>query len=335
MIDYLTHPRLIDYNPFMLPSKQGGGGGMHIKTYFVKEALEAGYPNSRLIADSSEIEANIVLIEPLRFAMNTDGGERDYEHTDMLVSGLERSNAKKIVLSTELSLLRLEPSLRQKLLTVCDTVTASCKFQQELLKYVGIETSHIIRDPISDFYCSPMPWSARESQIVAVGNVAWYKNIGHLIKLYKALEGKVKRVYVGSHTLWRTVDQEPTAIRLQNELYEHCDVVVPECTMADFAKLLYNSRYGAWVSTHDTTSTGTISMLRAGLPVIAAAHGYAAELPVTTAQGLAAQVQACEEMLTANQEEMTMLSNNAADWCEKNVSYGAFIDQLNSVMRTV
>ena len=145
----------------------------------------------------------------------------------------------------------------------------------------------------------------------------------------------MRRVYVGSHSLWRSVDQDATAIRLQNELYEQCDEVITECTIAELAKLFYKSKFGVWVATHDTTATGTISMLRAGIPVMGAAHGYSDEIPTRTARGLNAQVQAVEDMLEMDDEEMGVWSEHVADWCEENVSYSAFIDQLNGVMRSV
>ena len=76
-------------------------------------------------------------------------------------------------------------------------------------------------------------------------------------------------------------------------------------------------------------------MLWAGIPVVGAAHGYSDEIPVRTAQGLANQVKAVEDMLAMDDEEMGVWSEYVSDWCEKNVSYSAFIDQLNGVMRSV
>ena len=67
-------------------------------------------------------------------------------------------------------------------------------------------------------------------------------------------------------------------------------------------------------------------MYRAGIPVVGAAHGYSNEIPVRTAQGLAAQVKAVEEMLEMSDDEMGVWSDHVAEWCEKNVSYAAFID---------
>ena len=179
-----------------------------------------------------------------------------------------------------------------------------------------------------------MPWKDRTSQLVALGNISWQKNTQQLVQLFKALKGKVERVYAGSHSLWRSDDQDASAIRLQNELYEHCDKVIPECTISEFAKILYESKYGVWVSTHDTTSTATISMFRAGIPVIGAQHGYADEIPVRTAQGTENQLKAIRDLLNGDDEEMGVWSEHVSDWAEQNASYAAFIDQLNGVLRT-
>ena len=65
MIDYLTHPKFLNYDPSVLPSRQGGGG-MFTKTFRVLEALRDVYPRTQGICDASEITADTVLIEPLR-----------------------------------------------------------------------------------------------------------------------------------------------------------------------------------------------------------------------------------------------------------------------------
>ena len=337
MIDYLTHPAMSNFNPFELPSKQGGGGGMHLKTYFVKEALDQFYPNSRMITDTFDIQNKVVLIEPLRLALGIDPEkyDRDFENNDQLLEGLKKTDATKILLTTEFSMLRLPSAMRRQLVYACDAVAASCKFQSKLLRYAGIETPHIIRDTISDIYCSPIPWKDRKDQIVSVGQISWQKNTSRTIALFKALEGKVERIYVGSHALWRALDQNEHSIRLQNELYENCDRVIRECTIAELAKLFYVTKYGLWTAIHDTTSTGTISMLRAGIPVVSAEHGYAHGLPIQKAYSLSDQIQATQDMLDADNDKMSELSEKAIEWCEDNVSYDSFARQLTNVMRTV
>ena len=329
---------MTNYNPFQLPSKQGGGGGIHVKTYFMKEVLESGYPTSRLISDSAEIEADIVIIDPIRFAMDTDDFDRDYETVDMLLAGLESSKAKKILTCTELSLMRIAPEVRHELLNICHATTASCKFQNQLLRCIGIYTTHILRDAISDIYCSPVRWSDRKNQVVAIGQISWEKNAQRLIEIFKALKGKTERVYIGSHSLWHQAyksDSFAVSAGLQEELYDNCDIVVPECTIQDLAKILYKAKFGVWVATHDTTATGPMSMLRAGMSVMAAPHGYAQEIPVRIRSGLNAQVNGIKKMINTHDETMDRQSRYASDWCEKNVSYPAIINQLDSVLKTV
>ena len=48
MIDYLTHPKFLNYDQSALPSSQGGGGGMGVKTFRVLEALREVYSRNPL-----------------------------------------------------------------------------------------------------------------------------------------------------------------------------------------------------------------------------------------------------------------------------------------------
>lgn len=73
MIDYLTHPKFLNYDPSVLPSSQGGGGGMGMKTHRTLEALQQVYPKTNGIMNASDITADTVLVEPLRFTLSMRG----------------------------------------------------------------------------------------------------------------------------------------------------------------------------------------------------------------------------------------------------------------------
>ena len=61
MIDYLTHPKFVNYDPSILPSSQGGGGGMGTKTSRVLGgAAETFIRERRGFAMRSEITAETV-----------------------------------------------------------------------------------------------------------------------------------------------------------------------------------------------------------------------------------------------------------------------------------
>ena len=203
MIDYLTHPKFLNYDPSILPSSQGGGGGMATKTYRVLEALRDVYPRTRGICDASEITADTVLIEPLRFTLPMEGyDDREYENVEKLIHGLRNHESRKILYCSELTLMRMPHHLREQVVGLSDVVTANCKFQANVFKYVNVHTNHILCDPVPDVFLSRLSYRERKPRLVATGNVSWQKNAPQVTEVFKGLKGAVKRVYVGSASLW-------------------------------------------------------------------------------------------------------------------------------------
>ena len=199
MIDYLTHPKFLNCDPSILPSSQGGGGGMGTKTYRVLDALRDVYPRTQGICDASEITADTVLIDPLRFTLTTDGyGDREYENVEQLIHGLRNHKSRKILYCSELTLMRMPHLLREQVVELSDVVTANCKFQANVFKYVNVHTNHILCDPVPDVFLSRLSYRERKPRLVATGNVSWQKNAPQITEVFKGLKGAVERVYVGS-----------------------------------------------------------------------------------------------------------------------------------------
>ena len=185
MIDYLSHPKFLSYNPAVLPSVQGGGMGT--KTFRALEALKQVYPKTRGISDASEITADTVLIEPLRFTMPTAHyGHRPYETTEKLLDGLRDSASKKILYCSELALMRKPPFLREQLISCCDAITTNCKFQAQVFKYTGVYSGHYLCDPVPNVFLPQIDYPKRQPRIVATGNVSWQKNAQQVIEVFNA-----------------------------------------------------------------------------------------------------------------------------------------------------
>ena len=336
MIDYLTHPKFLYYDPTVLPSVQGGGGGMGTKTHRTLEALREVFPKTTGIYNSSDIAADTVLIEPLRFTLPLRGfADRDYENTEQLIAGLKEYRGKKILYCSELTLMRMPHRFRKRILALCDAVTANCKFQANVFKYVGVHASHILCDPLPDAFLPKLKYSDRQPRLVATGNVSWQKNAPQVIEVFKALKGVVERVYVGSASLWYDASTEDVPQRLQNELYENTDRVVREATTPQIAEEFHNARFGLWVAFHDTFATAAQEMIMAGMPVAAAKHGLASEIPVRSAIGVRAQVEAIKHLSSQSDTELEAQSKRLTQWARENVSYEAFKRQLNEVLRTI
>ena len=174
MIDYLTHPKFVNYDPNVLPSAQGGGGGMGTKTCRVLEALRDVYPRTRGICNSEEITAETVLIEPLRFTLPTEH-YGDYESVEKLIHGLRNHESKKILYCSELTLMRMPHFLREQVVGLSDLITANCKFQANVFKYVNVNTSHFLCDPVPGIFLSRLSYRERLPRLVATGNVSLAK----------------------------------------------------------------------------------------------------------------------------------------------------------------
>ena len=337
MIDYLTHPKFTGYDESQPPSSQPkGGGGMATKTCRVLEALRQRYPKTSVITNAEQISADTVLIEPLRFTLPTEGYPgHDHDTPHELLEKLKNSSAKKILYNSELTLLRISPSLREQILSVCDLVTTNCKFQTDLFKYVNLYSSHTLCDPIPDVFLPRTDYSRRKPRVVVTGNISWQKNAPQVIEVFKGLKGVIERVYIGSASLWFDTSNEDGPQRLQDELYAHTDRVVHDATTPQMVDEFHNARFGLWLAYHDTFASGLREMLMAGMPVVAAKHGLALEIPVWSASGVRAQVDAVKRLVDEPDDALEEQSKRISRLAYEAVSYSAFQDQIKEVLNAV
>lgn len=336
MIDYLSHPKFLAYNPAILPSAQGGGGGMGTKTFRAIEALKQVYPKTQTICNAADITADTVLIEPLRFTMPTDDyNDRPYETVDQLLEGLHASPSKKVLYCSELALMRMNPAIRTQLIACCDLITTNCKFQAQVFKYAGVYSDHLLCDPVPDVFIPQVNYNTRETRIVATGNISWQKNAQQVIEVFKALKGIVKRVYIGSGNLWFDATADPIVQNLQETLYANCDDVVREATTTQVVNTFHHSRFGLWVAFHDVFATAAQEMIMSGMPIVTARHGLASEIPVCNVSGVTEQVKAIKHLLTQDDDSLTQQSQALTKWSKDNVSYTAFHAQLKNILTTL
>ena len=323
MIDYLTYFTYANYDPQIAPSRQGQAGGMQSKTYRVREALDFDFPGSKVVSDISGISAPVVLIEPLSFFMMAEP-EKELDKLKFIT-------AKKIVYGSEFAPLRMTPSMRDQLFDQVDTVTANCYFLKSLLKYIGINATHILTDPMSDIFCLPSDPNQRQNRVVAMGQVSSEKNTAQVIEVFKALEGACERVYIGSASLWGP-DPE-IGQKLQDKLFKHTDRVIPDATPSAVASELQQVKVGYWCAYHDTWSTCVHEMIACGVPVVAANHGLAAELPVQQSHHISEQIAMIKEILNMDQDKYLEMSKDLNNWHQINTSYNTFLSQLKEVLR--
>lgn len=329
MINYLTCRRFLGHDPKRLPSMQGGGGGMSSKTYRVLEALKEWYPDTKGIVNAHEIGADTLLIEPLRFWLPPEEGDQD---ANALLDGLDQYKGRKVLYCSEFTLLRYPPDLRRRVVETCGAITVNCRYLGRLLRYISVYTNHILCDPVPhQVFGFGQPTADRQNRIVATGNVSWEKNVHGLIEVFKALEGKMKRVYIGSAKLWSN-SGHMVSHRLEDAVRDNTDIFIEEAVNDAVATEMQQSKYGLWCAYHDTFATAVHEMLMSGLVVTTAPHGLTKELPVTVGGEGAKLVDSVEQLTAMSDEEWTKQSNKNTDWAKTTVSYSAFNMQLRKVL---
>ena len=331
MINYLTHRKFSNFNPDILPSMQGGGGGMSCKTYRVLEALREVYPGAKIAVNGSDVFADTLLIEPLRFMIPGEEGDDD---TETLLETLKNYDGRKVLYCSEFTLLRMPPKLRNRLLGICDAVTANCRYLGRLFRYIGVNTNQILCDPVPEPLFVPDGGLKRRNRVIATGNVSWTKNTDGVIEVFKRLKGIVERVYIGSAKLWSN-SNDVHAHRMEDALRANTDVFVEEATPKEVANHMKQCQQGFWCAYHDAFATAVHEMLMSGLVVVAAPHGLAKDIPVYVCDSICDQAETIRCLSAKIDPEKTSYVLESAGntaWANDNVSYKAFNQQLRKVV---
>ena len=323
MIDYFTVQRWLKYDLTILPEKQGQGGGMPVKTQRVLEVLGRRY-FVRGISQISEATAPLVVIEPLRFNL-LEADEDAYE----ILRELRQHPAKKLLYCSEMGLLRMDPPLRNGILSCVDAITCNCLYQAEMFKYIGVKPDAILTDPIPCHIFKPS--ETRENRVIATGNISWQKNASYLVEVFSELQQLgVQTCYIGSASLWGKTS-DPVSLRLEQELKQVTDYFHPNLTQAETAEVMRECTAGLWVAWHETFGMGLAELMACGLHCWMFPHGLREERP-----GLDFNTKTAIEGALAIAEKLDnppeCLSSTSRTWALKNVSYEAFLTQFEGII---
>ena len=331
MIDYLTHPTFSTYNEAFTPSNQSSniltGGGLSTKTARVIEALQTVYPTVKTITHPKDIVSDVVLIEPLLFTMRAC----DYTIEEM-IDELEASKAYKILYCSEKSILRMNHIIRNRIVKICHVITINCEFQRKVFQYVQIEKPlYRLCDPIPEIFCKPDE-SEKQMGILSTGHIAWFKNTEEVIKIFKSLKGVLPRTYIGSNNLWSNMEITDHSKQLQEELYEHCDMVFSEVARKQLAQEMKKTWLGLWIGYHDTFAFSLQEMMRCGVIIIGANHGLAPEVPIHVGSSTKEKIELIKGFTKDPVKKLDSISNEVANWAFRNSSYETFLRQLQKIL---
>ena len=327
MIDLLTIPRFTDYDVSIPSQSQKGGGGMPIKIARVGAILKENFPRSKVVTQFEELSSDYIIIDAAYCQILTSANkERWGKFLEFLKN---RPDAIKLLMCSELSLMRMLPDDVKELVQSVDHIAVNCHFLQKVLVYQDIYAARILCDPIPDEFFEPAT-AEREPAVVALGNISWYKNSMQVIDVFRELEGQgVKRIYLGSAAFWGDSRNLETAARLQQELYDVCDEVIEDAVQSEVVEVMKRCRAGLWVCIHDVFATSVHEMLASGLCVIGANHGLSDELPFPAYTESTDMATAIIEAIKS--ERWNIRSEKAREWAQDRVTTDVFLSQLRSM----
>lgn len=328
-----TSPDFIGYHPNFPVTSSHPTGGMSTKMSSVSVALDCEVITDLTGLTRDEKYADLI-VEPLGIKAPRNVPEElefggDYQKLRSIemdrIQTIKEYPGRKILLCSEMELLRWPNYIRQEMLSaVNNKVYASCKYQRNLFKSVGV-TSKVIYEPVNEHLYTPN--TKIPNQVVAVGSPKHIKNTKLITEVFKGLEGtKFKRVYVGSPVGWSGKMHRKAEVahdlKLYDELKKVCDVHHQASPGTFVARILGESAYYLNFAYHEVCCRTAMEALLAGCKVIGGKHPLWEEYPVL---GQAGSVEDCIEFLRSDNEE------THREWSVNNFGYKRFVSKIKEV----
>ena len=152
----------------------------------------------------SELQSDLVIIDALfianRIAKDTRREIVPEQSIAEFQKDKERHRHRKYLLwCAEMSAFRWLPADRRNITALVDGIAVTDPYVWQLCKVVGIMPLGYLCDAIYPDLFRP---AKKEMTVTAVGALKHIKNVDWIIEVFKLLEGKMKRTYLGSAVLW-------------------------------------------------------------------------------------------------------------------------------------
>ena len=327
MIDILLPENMAKHDTSKAPGMQNPMVSMGGKYAHVEEALRLRYPDVRRVFDVDDIDANLVIVDPVWFRPPHHTANERLEHLERF---LRKGFSRVMLYCSDASLMVMPDRLRRQLIPAVNWVTHNSIYQQHALRTRGIYHSEFLCDPIPGIF-SP---SRKEKRVYMAGQINWEKRTADLIRIYDALRyTDFETVYLGSATLWGEQQAEAemsTRFRLQSELREVCDVFVGNAHASEVAQWANSSAHHVMVSQHDCCSQAQQEAALSGCVLWGLSHPLNAERPVYQ---FASPDELVGALIDMDLVSLDSRSRQVRQHALERWSYEAFLTQFENILR--
>lgn len=320
MISYFIPSYFMGYDR----DESGVSGGMRVKTSSVVQAVQKVY-HITMSDKLEDLTDKIMLVEPLSIQMHHD--------PESALAQLEDHPAKKILACSELAMLRIKGSYRDRLLKMSNVVTASCEYLMKILTALGANNVLVFNDAVD---CELFKPKRKHKYIVCTGLISTYKNSEFIVDLFKRLwdeKKNYKTVYIGGANLWGNATKKD--FELEAEIKSYSDIFLENVSVNVVAKWLSKAAIYVNDTIHDVFSQSHAEALMSGCLMVCGCHPIYQERP-----GIHGLVGVDEFMDVLNKEtdkfdRLPDVPSSHRDWAVANLSGDAFLSRLQEVLRVL
>ena len=271
-IDILTISEFASLNIMAPRGHQQSGGGMACLMNAAKAALSDRY-RVTICTDFSELQGDIVIVDALYITNNFIEGLDAAEIIAINLAALEKDrathpNRKYLLWCAEKTVCRILPFVRERLFECVDCLLVTDPYIYNLFRAINVVPIGYLCDAIDPDLFRP---AKKELVVTAVGALKHIKNVDWILEVYKRLEGKIKRMYLGSAALWSKENREEDA-RLLPKIKAVTDEYHPNASPIEVA---YHNSYAAFAvnnTWHDCSSRANEELLASGVISIHGEH---------------------------------------------------------------
>ena len=325
MINILLPKAVAQYDMSRPPGFDNPTCGMGLKYARVEEALRLRYPNVRRVWDVDQVNADVVIVDPLWFKH----GERD-TRLQVLDEFLRQNYGCVLLFGAEQFLMVMPDELRRRLLPNVTWVTHCSRYQQHVFRTRGIHNSTYLSDPIPEIFAP----GTKVSRVYTASQVNWEKRTNHLIEIYAALQyTPIETVFVGSATMWGehiSNIERGVRFRLQSDLESVCNTFVGNAAAQEVSVWANTSMHHVHVGQHDVSSPNQQEAALSGCVLWGMGHPLNEERPVYQYRHAREIVDA---MLKMERSEWQKRSEMVREFALRHWSYEAFLTQFARLLQ--
>lgn len=333
-IDLLASPHFHNYRIDARRSIHNTGGGMSVLINAIQSTLMDRYA-VKLCGNISELSAPVCFVETCFFASNIH--DADYwggveQRLQEFQKYKDTRNVKVVLICAEITLLRMLPKHRKLLLDAIDVLTVTDPYLKQILKALDILPQRYLCDAIDPTLFRP---AEKEMSVIAVGGLKYIKNVDWIIEIFKRLEGKMKRIYLGSAAVWSD-ESRPEDLQLIPKIKQVTDAHYSNASSVEVAYHNARAAFAVCDTWHDCSCRANEELLMSGVISIHGQHPLFDPRPgfrVKTPEEAVAKIAELTNDFT--QMPDPALHQASRNWALQYVSTQTFMTQFETLMRNL